>query len=119
MISDAWLETGVGVLLGLVVYQLAIKSLDAIVAVVKAQRGKPITIKTETSNEDSYREIQGHLVQLLVLINSTLQAVQEPLRTIARDVHEVKLKADLHSKQLDRIAHDTAKAVGYKRNGGA
>lgn len=116
MIPDAWLETSAGVLLALVIYQLAVKALDALVAVVKAQRGKPITIKSAPSSEENYREIQGHLVQLLVLINSTLQAVQEPLKTIARDVHEVKLKADQHGRQLETISHDLARS--QKRNGG-
>jgi hypothetical protein len=119
MIPEAWLDTSAGVLLGLVVYQLAVKALDAMVAIVKAQRGKPITIKAEPSSEDNYREIQAHLVQLLVLINSTLQAVQEPLKTIARDVHAVKMKADEHSKQLDQIARDTAISAAARKNGGA
>lgn len=116
MIPEAWLETSAGVLLALVIYQLAVKGFDAIVAVVKAQRGKPISIKFPT--DGGTKEIQAQLVQLLVLINSTLEAVQEPLRSIARDMAEVRVKVDTHTATLAEISRDTAQ-LRAKQNGGA
>ena len=118
MIPEAWLDTSAGVLLGLVCYQLATKAFDAIVAVVKAQRGKPITIKVPPVEANSSKEIQAQLVQLLVLINSTLEAVQEPLRSIARDMAEVRVKVDTHTATLAEISRDTAQ-LRAKQNGGA
>lgn len=116
MIPEAWLETSAGVLLALVIYQLAVKGFDAIVAVVKAQRGKPISIKFPP--DGGTKEIQAQLVQLLVLINSTLEAVQEPLRSIARDMAEVRVKVDTHTATLAEISRDTAQ-LRAKQNGGA